>query len=146
MTADRELDWWAVAAVADPDGNVYVVELERGGGRRRFLRKIDTSGTVTSLAEIEEALGVLAADSSGNVYFRREIAGGQVWKFDAGDGEIESIAGTGEPGFQGDGSGAGSARLWVSGIAVDSSGNVWFTDHRNRRVRVLEPLRGGALQ
>ena len=144
LTGDSEIDW-AVTAVADPAGNVYVVELERGGGGGRRLLKIDTAGTVTSLAGIEEGFEALAADSSGNVYLRREIAGGQIWKFDAGDGEIKLIAGTGEPGFEGDGSGAGSARLWVSGIAVDSAGNVWFTDQRNRRIRVLEPLRGGVV-
>ena len=135
--------YWAVTAVADPAGNVYVVERQRDHSRR--LLKIDTAGAVTSLAGIETDLEALAADSSGNVYLRREIAGSQIWKFDSGDGEIELIAGTGEPGFEGDGSGAGNARLWVSGMAVDSSGNVWFTDHRNRRIRVLEPLRGGVV-
>ena len=135
---------WASTVLADRAGNLYVVWWERGS-ERRWLLKIDTTGTVTRLGGIEEDIEALAADSSGNLYFRRQSAGSQIWKLDAGDGAMELIAGTGEPGFDGDGSGASNARLWVSGIAADSSGNVWFTDHRNRRVRVLKPLRGGVL-
>ena len=132
------------AMAADAAGNVFVVEGEASDGSR--LRKIDTAGTITTVARLPiHHITALAADPSGNVFVGSEISGGQVWKVAAGDGEIELIAGTGEPGFEGDGSEAGSARLWVSGIAVGSSGNVWFTDHRNRRVRVLEPLRGGAV-
>ena len=140
MTTDRELDW-AVTAVADPSGNVYVVELERQGGGRNFL-EIDAAGTVSSAGAIVDGTEALAEDASGNVHRNPEATGGQVWKFHTGSAQIELIAGIGEPGSQGEGFGVGHARLWLSGIAVNSSGNVWFTDHRNRRVRLLEPLRG----
>lgn len=124
----------------DTVGNVYV-------GDSYSVFKIDASGTITTLADSEDLGGwppeisALAVDESGNVYVGANHAkAGRVWRIQPENGGIEVIAGNGEPGFEGEGIPPGDARLWVSGIAVDRSGNVWFTDEVNRRVRVLERL------
>ncbi len=51
---------------------------------------------------------------------------------------ITTIAGTGTSGSSGDGGEATSATIWgPHGIALDSSGNVYFSDYWNARVRKI---------
>ncbi len=51
---------------------------------------------------------------------------------------ITTIAGTGTAGFSGDGDQATAATISVPhGLAVDSSGNVYFNDYANHRVRKI---------
>jgi uncharacterized protein (TIGR03437 family) len=51
-------------------------------------------------------------------------------------GIITTVAGTGTYGFSGDGGPANAANLsFPDGIAADSSGNIWFADGANLRVR-----------
>ncbi len=61
------------------------------------------------------------------------------------NGIIDTVAGTGDYGFTGDGGLARDAQLnWVSQLAADSSGKVSFADRLNYRVRVLTPIYGSA--
>ena len=56
------------------------------------------------------------------------------------DGTITTIAGTGQPGYGGDGGPATEA--WITsphGVAVDHLGNVYIADSRNHRVRRVNP-------
>ncbi len=56
---------------------------------------------------------------------------------------ISTIAGTGTPGYSGDGSQATSAAIYQpGGIAIDSSGNVFFSDFSNHRVRKITSSTG----
>ena len=53
-------------------------------------------------------------------------------------GVISTIAGTGSGGYSGDGGAATSAQLYgPSGVALDSSGNVYIGDGSNHRIRVI---------
>ena len=56
---------------------------------------------------------------------------------------ITTLAGTGRPGFSGDGGPAASAQLGgsggVLGVAVDGAGNLYITDGSNNRVRKVTP-------
>ena len=115
---------------ADAAGNVYVAE-----GYSR-VRKIDPNGIITKFVRITGGgVQALAVDDFGNVF----VGGGyQILRISGVDGGAEVIAGTGEPGFGGDGGPSVNARLSVWGIAVDADGKVWFTDGYSRRVRVLE--------
>ena len=76
----------------------------------------------------------LAADASGNVYIA-ENAGHRIRRVSP-DGTIATVAGTGNPGDSGDGGPAIKAQLnYPSGVAVDTSGNLYIADTGNKRIR-----------
>src|ERR1051326_3715900 len=53
---------------------------------------------------------------------------------------ISSMAGTGFPGFTGDGGPASTAQLYTpQNAAVDSAGTVYFSDNNNHRIRRIAP-------
>ena len=133
----------------DSAGNLYIAD----AGNRR-IRKIDSTGTITTIAgtgefgfsgdggpaveaEIRSPRGV-AVDSAGNVYIA-DSRDHRIRKVDS-TGTITTIAGTGEFGFSGDGGPAAVARLaFPYGVAVDSAGNLYIADTLNRRIRKLTP-------
>ena len=56
---------------------------------------------------------------------------------------ISTIAGTGTGSYSGDGGAATSAAINVpTGIAIDSGGNVYFSDYNNHRVRKITSSTG----
>jgi uncharacterized protein (TIGR03437 family) len=78
----------------------------------------------------------LAVDRAGNLY----IADPDTHRVRrvAPDGIITTIAGTGQPGFRGDGGPANQARLTAPyGVAVDAQGNLYIADTYNHRIRVV---------
>ncbi len=59
------------------------------------------------------------------------------------DGVIDTIAGTGDYGYQGDGGLARDAQLhYVSQLAADANGKIYFADRYSFKIRVLTPLYG----
>jgi sugar lactone lactonase YvrE len=73
----------------------------------------------------------VATDFSGNVY----IATGQVWAVNP-SGVITQVIGNAVMGYGGDGGPAASAEFFEpSGLAVDSSGNIYVADTVNNRIR-----------
>jgi len=85
-------------------------------------------------AELSGPAGV-AVDSLKNVYIA-DTNNNRIRKVTASTGVITTIAGNGTAGFSGDGSAATSAKLnSPSGVAVDSSGNVYIADTNNNRIR-----------
>ena len=133
----------------DGAGNLYIAD-----GRR--VRKVDAAtGTISTIAgtgewgyggdggpatqaQLRYPSGV-TVDGAGNLY----IADGynyRIRKVGACTGIINTIAGTGEQGYSGDGSFAAAAKLgYATDIAVGSNGNVYIADIENHRVRVLKP-------
>ena len=78
----------------------------------------------------------LAIDSSGNIYFTDKNV--SVIKILTPDGKIGTIAGTGVSGYSGDGGLAILAQInFPQGIAVDNSGNIYFADTYNNRIRKI---------
>ena len=55
------------------------------------------------------------------------------------DGTISTIAGTGTPGYSGDGGPATGAQVNPGALAIDSAGSIYLTDTANNVVRVLQP-------
>lgn len=96
---------------------------------------INSSGVITTLADIQGFITSIALDRSGNLFVG---ARNRILKVALREGTLETVAGTGEPGLVGDGGPSRSAHLSVDGLAVDRWGNVWFADREGRRVRVLE--------
>lgn len=134
------------ALAVDPQGNVYIASSTQ-------IRKVDVNGIHTVFAgsgqaaflgdggpAVRAALNFpqgLAADDSGNLYIA-DTSNHRVRVVNA-NGAIRTIAGTGEPGFSGDGGPASSARLnspWA--LAFDASGNLLILDRGNARVRRID--------
>lgn len=131
----------------DSSGNLYVTDFAN-----HRIRKIDQAGIVTTFAgtgdpdfngdniaateaNIGEPTGV-AVDGQGNVYISDQV--NDRIRVVIPDGTIHTVAGTGEPGYTGDGGPARDARIRIPDIlCTDSEGNVYFPDHQNSVVRKL---------
>jgi hypothetical protein len=76
----------------------------------------------------------VAYDANGNLFFAD--AQNQVVREVSKSGLISTIAGTGVEGYGGDGGAATTAYLDTpTGVAVDTSGNVYIADSHNHRIR-----------
>ncbi len=93
-------------------------------------------GPATSAQLNGVAVNGVAVDASGNVYIAD--LNSRVRKVDS-SGTITTVAGMGTNGFSGDGGPATSAELnGPEGPAVDASGNLYFADSGNSRVRKVD--------
>jgi sugar lactone lactonase YvrE len=138
----------------DSSANLYITDRENS-----VVRRVDQSGTITTFAgggtmEIgtgsppfegpatdarfgPESPVQVAVDVAGNVYLADE-PGHRVWKVDP-SGIITAFAGTGQPGFSGDGGPADQAQLnGPYGLTVDAEGNLFIGDYENSRVRRVD--------
>jgi sugar lactone lactonase YvrE len=76
----------------------------------------------------------IALDTSGNLYIS-DYANHRVRKVTPA-GVVETVAGTGSPGYSGDGGQATAAQLrYPNGIVIDPAGNLYIADEFNHRVR-----------
>src|SRR5215831_2118010 len=76
----------------------------------------------------------VATDSTGGFYVSSSTQN-RIYRI-VSDGTLTVVAGSGSPGFSGDGGPASSAQLnYVHGIAADIAGNVFITDTNNNRIR-----------
>jgi hypothetical protein len=130
----------------DTSGNLFFADAQN-----HVVREVSKAGQISTIAGsgiegyggdggpgtsayLDTPTGV-AIDSSGNVYIAdshnhriRMVSGGV----------ITSIAGTGVPGYSGDGGAASAARLWLpSAVAIDIAGNVYIADTNNQRLRKI---------
>jgi serine/threonine protein kinase/sugar lactone lactonase YvrE len=78
----------------------------------------------------------IAVGPEGNIYIS-DADGARIFKVTP-SGEVLTIAGTGTPGFIGDGGPATSAQLRSpSGITLDGAGNLYVADRGNYRIRKI---------
>ena len=88
-------------------------------------------GQATS-AQLSSPFGV-AVDAQGDFYIA-DAGNNRVRKVSGG--VITTVAGTGTPGYSGDGGQATSAQLQIpSDVAVDGQGNLYIADYGNQRIR-----------
>jgi trimeric autotransporter adhesin len=133
----------------DASGNIYIADTYNY--RIRLVTK--STGIITTVAgngtrgysgdgglATSAALGYpsgVAVDASGNIYIA-DYSNSRIRLVTKSTGIITTVAGDGTVGYSGDG---GDARLSSlsspSGIAIDSSGNIYVTDSGNNRLRVL---------
>jgi sugar lactone lactonase YvrE len=129
----------------DSAGNLYVADT-----LNNTVRKISTSGTVTTLAGLAgrtssvdgsgaaarfEDPYAIAADGSGNLYVA-DATDHSIRKITSA-GVVTTLAGKGGSFGSADGT-ASNARFWAPlGIAADSAGNVYVADTGNATVRKI---------
>ena len=148
----------SVAGLAvDAAGNVFLAD-----HWHHRIRRVSTSGIITTVAgsdwgfsgdggpAIDAQLSgptSVAVDRAGNLFIATSFSydgfpsteNNRIRKVSP-SGIITTVAGTGAPGYSGDGGLATSAQLSSpAGLAVDSGGNVYISDTENRVVRVLRP-------
>ncbi len=131
----------------DASGNLYIADT-----LNQRVRMVTPDGTIRSFAGTGEAAsagdgglallaslnrpGGLSLDASGNLYIS-EVA--RIRKVERATGRITTIAGTGNPGFTGDGGPATAAQLsdfsLPNRLAFDASGNLYIPDTGNGRIR-----------
>ena len=120
----------------DAAGNFYITD--RYYDRNR-IRKIDTDGIITTIAETT-TIGGVTIGADGNVFIT-ETGAGRILRLNP-SGEISIIAGSAKSGFSGDGGPATRAELdGPGGIEIDADGNLYFADSNNNRVRKLTPTK-----
>jgi len=114
------------AGIAQP--GPYRIETVAGSSN------IGDGGPATA-AQISTIQGI-AADAAGNFYLA-DTDNARIRRV-AANGTITTFAGTGVPGFSGDGGPATSAQLNLPyGVAVDNMGTVYVADLGNNRVRKI---------
>ena len=132
----------------DHAGNVYIANIDNS-----YIRRVDVTGTMSVIAgtprepgyggdggpAVEAQLSYpadVAVDHTGNLYIA-DTGNHRIRRIDT-TGTITTIAGTGEPGYGGDGGPAVEAPLASPfALTLDSSGKLYVADLGNYRIRVL---------
>jgi sugar lactone lactonase YvrE len=130
----------------DQSGNMYISEWL---GNR--IRKVDLNGIISTIAgtgafgfsgdggpATSAALSLpfdVAVDPSGNIFIA-DFGNARLREID-GSGTIQTMAGTGAFGFNGNHMLANSTNVVPTGLAIKSNGTVFFTDENKYLVRKL---------
>ncbi|HTR55924.1 MAG TPA: DUF4215 domain-containing protein [Kofleriaceae bacterium] len=137
-----------LGVAVDTAGNVYIADTYN-----RRIRRVDTSGTITTIAGNDTAgyggdggpaiaatltfPSGIVIDGQGGIVLS-DGNNNRVRRIDS-SGYINTIAGTGIAGYNGDGIAATTAELSTPyGVAVDGSGRVLIADCINQRVRRID--------
>ena len=133
----------------DGAGNLFIADQYN-----HRIRRVDPTGTITTVAgtgeccfggdggpadqaQLNDPDGV-AVDGAGNLFIA-DTDNHRIRRVDP-TGTITTVAGTGRPGFSGDGGPADQALLrYPSGVAVDGAGNLFIADTSNGRIRRVDP-------
>jgi len=138
-----------LSVALDPSGNVVASD-----GNNDIVFRVSSNGTLTVLAgngflgfsgegglATNAAMGSpwgIAYDGAGNLYIT-DVSNSRVRRLTPG-GIISTYAGIGSSGYSGDGGPATSASLnQPTGVAADSSGNLYIADRKNNRIRQVSP-------
>jgi sugar lactone lactonase YvrE len=131
----------------DPSGNLFIAD-----ALNQRVRKVDTKGVITTVAGTSQSQaavdggpatqaaicrpGAIAVDGRGNLFLSDTFC--QRIRKVTPHGTITTVAGggTADPG---DGGPAVAAKLtWSDGLAVDSAGNLFFSERERNRVRKVD--------
>ncbi|WP_291274392.1 SMP-30/gluconolactonase/LRE family protein [Flavobacterium sp.] len=129
----------------DTSGNMFIADYVN-----HRIRKIDTSGNVTTIAGNGEAgfadgngteaqffyPACVATDASNNIYVA-DAGNHKIRKIDT-SGNVTTVAGNGEGGFA-DGNAATAQFYYPYGVAVDKYGIIYVADYFNNKIRKITP-------
>ena len=80
----------------------------------------------------------IALDGKGHLYVSDQMQH-RIARIDLATRTVTTVAGTGAPGYNGDGIPATEARINLTGgVALDAEGNLYIADHGNNRVRKVD--------
>ncbi|MFM7554334.1 MAG: hypothetical protein ACKPAH_03390, partial [Verrucomicrobiota bacterium] len=136
-----------------PDGALYVVEFDGN-----VVRRIGSDGTITTVAGSGRKGGAgdggpaseaqfdqpheIRFDRQGNLYLA-DMLNHRIRKVDAKTRIVSTVAGTGRPGFEGDGGPATRAALnHPIALQFDAAGDLFICDIGNHRVRRVDAATG----
>jgi hypothetical protein len=141
-----------VGVVFDASGNMYISDRVLNK-----IRRVNTSGIITTVAGTGTSgvagdggpataaqlrqLATLAIDAAGNLYTGDDAGSGRIRKINTA-GIITTYAGTGTPGYSGDGGPATAAQIggfYVFVLATDASGNLYIPDFDHNILRIVSP-------
>ncbi len=143
------------AVAVDAEGNLYIADTMNhsvrmvsaktglittlvGTGRPAYS---GDEGPATSAALNEPT--AVAIDESRGVLYIADQGNNRVRRVNFSRGVIDTIAGTGEAGYDGDGGPAAKATLaGPSGLAVGADGQLYVADTFNNRIRHVDPEMG----
>ena len=135
---------WPRSVAVDGHGNLYILHPGDSESGALRIRRVDATGTITTVAADIKDPRRLASDGRGNLYVSTRT---RVWRMDAA-GTITAVAGTGSSGFSGDGGPAvdadldGGSSYYITGqgsdLAFDGRGNLYIADFDNSRVRRVQ--------
>lgn len=141
------------AMAYDTQGNLYFTERDAN-----LVRRLAPDGTLTTVAgdgtqgffgdggpatsaELDSPCGVAVANS-GDLYVA-DTHNHRIRRIVASTGTISTIAGTGSPGFSGDGGSAVSATLAApTALVPNAAGDLLIADTRNHRIRRISATNG----
>ncbi len=134
--------------VGDASGNIYIADQVSNR-----IRKVNTSGIISTIAGtgatgyFGDGGAATSAQLNYPCFLYLEAAGNNLYFSDRhnhvvrkinSSGIISTIAGTGTPGYTGDGAAATLATLnWPTGLMVDNAGNILFSDYNNNVIRMV---------
>jgi sugar lactone lactonase YvrE len=146
--------YYPSGVAVDISGNIYIAD----NYNQRIREVTAATGIITTVAgngtagysgdggaatsaELYYPSGI-AVDGSGNIYIA-DSTNNRIRKVTAATGVIATVAGNGTGGYSGDGGAATSAKLWgPSGVALDSSGNLYIADQASSRIRKMAAATG----
>ncbi len=143
--------------VVDGAGNLFIADSHHNRVREVFAAGAN-AGTITTVAgdgsagydgtaTVAKATslnqpGGVAIDGAGNLYIA-DTNNNVIRKVNLATGAISTVAGTGAPGYTGDGALATSASLnSPEGVAVDAAGDLYIADTNNDAVREVVAATG----
>ncbi len=133
----------------DSQGTVVIADTRHG-----HVRRVDSDGIIHNVAGAAfqwdkgdggPALNAnlvhvssVAHDADDNLYVA-DTGAGRIRRIDTQTGIIDTVVGTGIPGYSGDGGPAREAQVnGVSSVTFDSTGNMYFVDHNCHVIRRVD--------
>jgi uncharacterized protein (TIGR03437 family) len=128
----RQVAMGAGSIAVTEDGSIFVVS-------SGVLWQIQPNGVLHEVGYYANHLGYLSTVAAGAGGMLVGALGNSIYSFSK-SGQQTLFAGVETFGFSGDGGPAVAAQFsWIAGLAVDKTGNIYFSDYDHNRIRRVTP-------